>query len=168
MRKMLSAALLMCIVAVLALSTSAVHATKPMDVEGHFDYISYLVSAREADGNLFVKTEEDVWWYGDIDGITLKEESKCRVVMHSTGDWWYTGLYKVTDATVDSKEGSFVIHAVGKKPEGEDWFGHWVIISGTDELADLRGRGAWGGPGFDPSIPTVPGYIWYEGKIHFD
>ncbi len=167
MRKMLSAALLMCIVALLTLSTP-VHATKPMDMEGHMYYISYLVSAREADGNLFLNTEEDVWWYGDIDGITPKEDSKTRVVMYSTGDMWYTGLYKVTDATVEGKEGSFVMHTVGGKPLGEDWFGQWVIISGTGELEDLRGQGTWGGPGFDPSTPTVPGYIWYEGQIHFD
>jgi len=168
MRKMLSAALLICFVALLpTLSIPAVNATKPMDVEGYFDYISYLVSAREADGNLFLKTEEDVWWYEDIDGITLKEDSKCRVVMHSTGDWWYTGLYKVT-GTVHDVYGSFVIHTVGKKPEGLDWYGEWVIISGTGELEDLRGQGTWGGPGFDPSTPTVPGYIWYEGEIHFN
>jgi len=158
MRKMLSAALLMCMVALLTLLIPAGYATKPIPVSGNVDYNFEPTGMREADGNMFLYAIEYENWTGAFEG---KAEAVFRVEMFRSG-FWNVWLRSTFDGTVNSKSGTAVIQLVGKKPEGEDWYGQWVILSGTGELADLRGRGTWGGPGFGAVGPD----LWYEGKIH--
>ena len=161
MRKMLSAALLMCIVALLTLLIPAGYATKPQDVEGTVDYTFEIIEelTRVADGNTFIYAIEWEDWAGDFEGTG---EAVFRVGMFSSAGFWNVWLRTTFTGTVNGESGTLVIQLVGKKPEGEDWYGQWVILSGTGELADLRGRGTWGGPGFGAVGPD----LWYEGKIH--
>ena len=164
MRKMLSAALLMCIVTLLTLSTP-VHATPPTTASGTVDYTFDVTGMREADGNTFLYAIEWEDWMGDFEGTAV---AFFRVEVFSSGSMnvWLRSTFT---GTVNDESGTLVIQLVGKKPLGEDWYGQWVIISGTDELANLRGQGAWGGPGYrsDIKIPGDPD-LWYEGQIHFD
>jgi len=164
MRKILSATLLMCIVTLLTLSTP-VYATPPITASGTVNYTFEVTGMREADGNLFLYAIEWEDWMGDFEGTAV---AFFRVEMFSSG-FWNVWLRSTFTGTVDEKYGTLVIQLVGKKPLDEDWYGQWVIISGTDELANLRGRGTWGGPGYrdDIKIPGDPD-LWYEGEIHFN
>ena len=167
MRKMLSAALLMCIVALLTLSTP-VHATPPETVEGTFDYTFEVTDMWEADGNTFLYATEWETWVGDFKGTAV---AVFRVGMFSAG-FWNVWLRSTFTGTVDGESGTMVIQLVGKRPmepEPGDWYGQWVILSGTEGLANLHGQGTWGGPGFEGlEIPGERPDIWYEGEIHFD
>ena len=165
MRKMLSAALIVCIVTLLSTLSTPVYATPSTTVSGTVDYTFEVTGMRVADGNLFLYAIEWETWMGDFEGTAV---AFFRVEMFSSG-FWNVWLRSTFTGTVDGKYGTLVIQLVGKKPDGQDWYGQWVIISGTDELADLRGQGTWGGPGYrsDIKIPGDPD-LWYEGKIHFN
>ena len=164
MRKMLSATLLMCIVTLLTLSTP-VCATAPITASGTVNYTFEVTGMREADGNLFLYAIEWEDWMGDFEGTAV---AFFRVEVFSSGSMnvWLRSTFT---GTVNDESGTLVIQLVGKKPLGEDWYGQWVIISGTEDLANLRGQGTWGGPGYrsDIKIPGDPD-LWYEGQIHFN
>ncbi|TET64914.1 DUF3224 family protein [Candidatus Bathyarchaeota archaeon] len=160
MRKMLSALSLMSIVVILSTLSTTVHAATPTAASGYFDYTFEVTGAREADGNLFIDAIEWETWEGDFEGTAV---AVFRVGMFSSG-FWNVWLRSTFTGTVEGKPGSMVIQLVGKKPEGQDWYGQWVIISGTDELVNLHGHGNWWGPGGGAEGPD----IWYEGMIHFD
>jgi hypothetical protein len=174
MRKMLSAALLLCIVALLSvLLIPTVLATKPTHVSGTLYYVPAIVDHRWAGRNLHLDTTEETDWTGGLVGHSYDEP--CRVVIHGANtfpatDWdsrWYTAIatFEEGECTVAGRTGGLVMRLVGKSGEpGEDWFGQWVIISGTGELAGIHGQGTWGGLGF---IGAGPGEIWYSGQIHF-
>ena len=159
MRKMLSAELLMCIVALLSTLSTAAYATPPITVSGTVEYDFAVNDDRWADGNYFIYATEWENWAGDFEGTA---EAFFRVGMFSSAGFWNVWLRTTFTGTVNGKSGTLVIQLVGKKPDGQDWDGQWVILSGTGELADLRGRGTWGGPGFGAMGPD----LWYEGKIH--
>ena len=165
MRKMLSAALIVCIVTLLSTLSTPVYATPSTTVSGTVDYTFEVTGMRVADGNLFLYAIEWETWMGDFEGTAV---AFFRVEMFSSG-FWNVWLRSTFTGTVDGKYGTLVIQLVGKKPDGEDWYGQWVIISGTGELANLYGQGTWGGPGYrsDIKIPGDPD-LWYEGKIHFN
>jgi len=77
-------------------------------------------------------------------------------------------LLSVHETEVDGKAGTVVVRLIGKKPEGGDWFGSWVILSGTGDLENLRGQGIWRGPGYEgPQIPGDYPDIYYSGHIRF-
>ena len=137
MRKMLSTALLMCTVALLSTLSMPVHATPAMTALGSFDYWYTPTGVREADGNTFLYATEHEHWIGDFKGSS---EAVFRVELFSSG-FWNVWLRSTFTGMVDGKSDTLVIQLVGKKPCGEDWYGRWVIISGTDGLANLRGQG---------------------------
>ena len=167
MRKMLLTPLIVCMVALLStLWMPAVHATTPIPVSGTVDYTFEVTGMRVADGNTFLYAIEWETWMGDFEGTAV---AFFRVEMFSSAGFWNVWLRSTFEGTVDGKSGTLVIQLVGKKPLGKDWYGQWVIISGEGGLADLRGQGTWGGPGYrsDIKIPGDPD-LWYEGQIHFD
>ena len=177
MRKMLSAALIVCMVVFLStLLTPTVLATTPTHVSGSLAYDPTPVGSKLADGNLHLKTTEEGLWSGDLVGESWDEP--CRVVIHKVVfdaegnivnfDFrWYTSIATFETATVGSKSGGLVMRLHGKDSgPGTDWHGQWVILSGTGELANLNGQGTWWGPGYPPGIPNPT--IFYEGRIHFD
>jgi len=176
MRKMLSAALLMCMVALLSvLLMPTVLATKPEHVTGRLDYCAHPIAplpAKMADGTVFLNTWEEGNWSGGIEGISRDEP--CRVVIHGADGFpptsfdfrWYTGISISEESIVDDKTGGLVIRLVGKAEFGQMWHGKWVILSGTGELEGIHGQGTWWGLGA-PGLNQW-GYVDYEGWIHFD
>ena len=159
MRRIMSIALLVGMVAFLLLQLAVVYAKPPTAVSGSFDYTFKTTGMREADGNLFLYATEDEIWEGDFTGTS---HAVFRVEMFNSG-FWNVWLRSSFTGTVLGKSGTLVIQLVGKKPAEEDWHGQWVILSGTGELANLRGQGTWWGPGFDAPGPD----IYYMGQVHF-
>ena len=86
------------------------------------------------------------------------------VIVHASGNNYYHGLMEFS-GTVDGIAGTLTIRAWGVQipggldpGTGGDWSGHWEILSGTGELVNIEGRGAFSGPSLD---------LDYSGKIHF-
>ena len=117
---------------------------------------------RVAGGNTFIYADDDALFTGTFDGtgydvFTLEIHPKGFAT--GRGRTLFTG-------EVDGKSGTLVIQWVGntKNDLGWWWF-KWVILSGTGDLANLRGQGTSWGPG--PAGPGVWGGVDYSGKIHF-
>ena len=163
MRKMLLIPLIVCMVTLLStLSTPAVHATKPTPVSGTFDYTFEITAERWADGHWFFEATEWETWEGDFEGTAV---SFFRVVWFNFPDGplnvWLRGTFT---GEVLGESGTMVYQLVGWRYPSEDWYGQWVILSGTGELTNLHGQGTWGGPGFGAEGPD----IWYSGQVNFD
>jgi hypothetical protein len=155
-------ALLTLATVMMLLSTLAVPALAepPTAVAGFFDYtFDPPVVLREADGNVFIHAAEHEEWQGSFVGTG---EAEFTVGMFSSGfrNVWLRSTFT---GTVGDKEGTMVLQLVGKRPAGEEWYGQWVIISGTGDLSKARGQGTWGGPGSGADEAD----IWYSGQIHF-
>jgi hypothetical protein len=159
MKKMLLT-LLTAIMLLSALSVPAL--AKPSTaVSGTFDYTFDVEEVREANGNQFLYATEDEDWLGDFVGTG---DATFTVGIFSAGFWNVHLRSEFTGTVLGDKEGTMIIQLVGKKPANEDWYGQWVIISGTGDLANARGEGTWGGPGFGAEGPD----IWYSGEVHFE
>ncbi len=167
MRKMLLTPFVVCMVALLSMLSMPVHATPPISAQGCFDYTYEITGTRMSEeGNLFLYATEHEWWIGDFTG---ESDAVFRVEIFTYEGFWNVWLRSTFTGTVQGKSGTLVIQLVGKKPEGLDWYGQWMIISGTDELANLRGQGVWWGPGYEGTeIPGARPDIYYSGLIHFD
>jgi hypothetical protein len=152
------------VVAMLALPMSAVYA-KPVDkfveVKGAFypggPFESFEI--REAG-----KSDNQIWefvmpqvWVGGILGTGLLE---ARYVVHNFDDaeFWVNVLGLITlTGTVADVPGTVTIKFSSVSSRG----GHWRIISGTGELANVHGQGTvW-------VIDSENLVIGYEGVIHF-
>jgi hypothetical protein len=154
--------------------STPVHATTPIPVSGTLDYTFTITDIWVADGNTFIEATEKEVWTGNFSGTA---QSVFRVVIFSSG-FWNVWLRSNFTGEVDGKSGTMVIQLVGKRTWWDEerfwWYGQWVILSGTGELENLRGRGTWWGPGYegvDEEIPEIPGErpdIYYEGEIHFN
>ncbi|MFX0194776.1 MAG: DUF3224 domain-containing protein [Candidatus Hodarchaeota archaeon] len=173
MRKIYSAVLLICIVAFLSpLAIPAVHANPTSGthyhryryvqrVEGFFDYtwmnLTYPWPQPVGD-NLHLYAIEYEWWEGSFTGTST---ALFIVIMFEAGAGsWSVDLISTFTGTVDGKEGTLVLLLVGEKPADGEWRGHWEILRGTGELANVRGFGIWGGPGYEGPDPPVPVGEW--------
>jgi hypothetical protein len=141
MRKMSSAAILVCMITLLSTISTAVHASTPakktMPVSGTWFWWADIVSQREAGGNLFIYATEHDEFHGTFEGFG---EGPFTVVLHPEG--FMTGRGRtVFTGTVDGKSGTLVIQWVGNTKTLGRWKCMWVILSGTGELANLRGQG---------------------------
>jgi len=141
-------------------------------VEGTFDYNYETVYQEEAFGQKILYALEHERWVGTFEGsahavfIVLVDENGAMTV----------DLFSTFTGTVNGKTGSVVIRLIGKKPPKEDWAGDWEIIRGIGDLANLRGQGTWGGPGYEGPTPPDPNWdpvgtgntrpdIWYKGTV---
>ena len=160
MRKKISVLVLCFITLLSALLIPLIHATRAIQVSGEWTYTPRPISMRWANSNQIVDGEEDSLWTGAFDGISY---DTFTVVKHDAlpdpnSPRFVNGIGVINfEGTVEGKMGTLVIKFVGKKT-GE-WYGTWVILSGTGELENLRGQGTWYGPSRD---------LDYEGKIHFE
>ena len=136
-------------------------AEPPTAVEGTFDYTFEVLEVREANGNQFLYATEDEDRVGDFIG---PGDAEFTVGIFSSGFWNVWLRSEFTGTVLGDKEGTMVMQLVGKKPADGDWYGQWVILSGTGDLSNARGNGTWGGPGFGAAGPD----IWYSGQIHFE
>ncbi len=88
------------------------------------------------------------------------------MVIHCNEAWSFNAIVSF-DGTVNGKSGTLKMSVVGKRPDAfADWEGKSVILSGTGELANLRGRGTWWGPG--AAEEGKWGDIYYDGNYHFE
>lgn len=166
MRKMLSATLTVCILALLfTLSMPAVHATPPTPVSGAWSWMApsdFFNVIRLADGNIFISAVEIDKFTGTFKGTG---EGVFTLQIHPEG--FNTGQGETLfTGTVLNKKGTLVIQWVGntKNDLGWWWF-EWTILSGTGELANLRGQGKAWGPG--PADLDVWGGAELSGNIVF-
>ena len=161
MRKMLSATLIVCVVAFLStLWMPAVHATKPITVSGTWSWWAADFSDRLAGGNTFISATEHDTFTGTFIGSGA---GPFTMTIHPTEFITGRGRTEFT-GTVLGEEGTLVIQWTGmtKWNDAEDawwWWFAWMILSGTDDLANLHGQGTCWGPG--------PPGVEMSGQIHF-
>jgi hypothetical protein len=155
----LSAALL------LTMSMSVAYAIKPEIVEGTFTstFTFHAASRAGESDNVIANLSVNAVWSGDIQGSSTSDS---RWVYHYLPPPWVGGTgalnahgYNTMDATVDSKSGILFIGIEGRRDAGGAFSGTWVIIGGTDDLANLHGQGTWEQTG---SVSA------YTGQIHWD
>ena len=173
MRKMLLIPLIVCMVALLpTLWMPAVYATETILVEGTWSWRTpsmpsppgyFNVIKVTDDGNVFISADADEKFTGTFDGTAY---DVFTMVIHPEG--FITGRGRTLfSGTVEGRSGTLVIQWVGNtKNDLAYWWFMWVILSGTGELANLRGQGTCWGPG--PAGPGVWGGVDMSGQIHFD
>ena len=83
-------------------------------------------------------------------------------------DVWIESTF--TGTVLGEKQGTMVLLLVGDRPniadlEGSfgEWYGRWMILQGTDGLANVYGQGIWWGQG--GRAPEGVPEIYYSGEI---
>jgi len=164
MRKMRLTVLTGVVVVFLFSVVTPIQAGPPKTGDGEFTYFGTGAEARTAGCNLFLTITEIAEWTGIFTGWST---DKGKAVGHCNGDWSVNEIMTFDVVEVDGKIGGLILSIVGSRPAGvTDWYGHWVILKGTGDLANLRGQGNWYGPGAPD--PFSPGLIEYDGKYHFE
>jgi len=162
MRKVLLASLVICMLALLSTLSMSVHATPPRPASGIWTYIpADMTPIKLADDNTFFEVKSIDIVTGTFDGPGAGVDV---LVLHSSGFWTGIGVATFEDCMVDGKSGTLVIRwAAHTTAETGLWSGQWVILSGTGDLANLRGQGTFWGP------EEAGGFTYpYSGWIHFD
>lgn len=154
------------VAALLLLAAAPVQAGPPQVAEGLWQYLPTIVSERPAGCNVFVASTEEAVWSGTFNGESTEVG---QVVFHCNGHVGFNAIVTFDEVTVDGKTGSLKMSVNGllRDPANPDWQGHWVILSGAGELANLHGSGTFSGPGYNPADPLAFGQIYYEGHIKF-
>ena len=141
-------------------------ATKPDSAGGVWSYKVYDFGVRVAGCNTFLTTYDIGKWTGTFEGDSTEVG---MVVEHCSGRVSFNGSM-VFEGDVDSptgpRSGTMEMSVVGQCCDENGWDGQWVILSGTEGLANLRGQGKWSGPG--AGGPFEWGSVDYEGNIHFE
>ena len=164
MRKMRLTVLTGIFVVFLLSFVTPIQAGPPETASGQFVYFGTGATPRFAGCNLFLDITEIAEWTGTFAGWSTDEG---KAVGHCNGDWSVKETMTFDVVEVDGRIGGLVLSIVGSRPAGAaEWYGHWVILKGTGELANLRGQGSWWGPGAPD--PFTPGEIFYDGKYHFE
>ena len=158
MRRELSKLLVASTVILSVLLIPTALAVKPTDVSGTWSWTADIISDRWANGNWFLLATE----YDDLDGTFDGDGvGLFKVTVHSGG--FLTGSGRTTfTGEVMGYEGTLVFQWTGTTKTLGKWHCKWVILSGTGELANLRGSGI--------GVETAPDSYELElsGKIHFD
>jgi hypothetical protein len=143
--------------------TLSVQAGPPEPAEGIWLYTPFILDEKVAGCNSILTTYEEGIWSGTFEG-TSREDGTVKV--HCKGNWNFKAIAYFEDVTVDGRSGTLTMTVNGTRPDAlSDWFGHWTITDGTDELENLRGHGTFWGPG--APAPGEQGTIFYDGKYHF-
>ena len=160
MKKMLLT--LLTVFMVLSMLSIPAHAEPPMPAAGLWQYKPSIEDSREADGNTFLTATDEGKWTGTFEGDSRED---FVVMIHSSGFWSYMGLLSF-EGTVNGKSGTLDMSCAGNRADVDtDWQGQCVILSGTGDLATLRGQVTWWGPGAPAEGEW--GDIYYSGKIDF-
>jgi hypothetical protein len=149
MRRVLSATLMACSLALLSFASMPSTAVSgPMTVSGAVTYYPYVISSWTAGDNTFIEGAETADWYGSFDGTSFDTWIVCA---HGAGFWSLPGGVHVSfTGYACGVWGTLEILLVGKGTIVDNvphWTGHWVILSGTGDLANLEGSGDWWGVG---------------------
>jgi hypothetical protein len=163
MKKIIQLLVVLSVIGLAFLVSSPALAGPPGTAGGLWQYRPVMLGGSMSGCNTFAQTFEDGLWTGTFDGISTEYGN---VTIHCNGAWSFRSIVSFV-GSVDGKEGTFEMSVVGSRPDGlADWEGKFVILSGTGELANLRGQGIWWGPG-SPG-PGLWGDIYYEGNYHFE
>ena len=162
MKRLVVISILVC--TLLPVASAPVYASQSIEVSAELDYWFQPTAMRQAGPNMFMDAVEQEVYRGDMVGIG---NSVFTVAMFR--DFWTVWLRSEFEGKIDGREGTLVMQLVGKKPVDGEWYGTWVIISGTGELANAHGEGVWWGPGYR-SVDKVDGDpdCYTSGLIHFD
>lgn len=162
--------LLVALTVTLMLTAAPVSAGPKTEASGSWTYFPTFVSEPEFRGqNAFLYGTDLGVWDGTFTGT---HEEKFEVVCHLKGGFtFYKGEITFTGTVEDEsgalRSGTMVIKTSAKvnavSPDcgpifEPDWYGHWVIVGGTGDLANVHGHGTTVGPS---------GTVSYEGHIHF-
>lgn len=154
--------ILLGVIMVLSMLSIPALAGPPEEVGGEWSYIVTDVDVRVAGGNTFMTTYDEGLWTGTFEGVSTEVG---MVVVHSSGKTSFNGTLSF-DGKVNDESGTLEMSVVGQCcDEQGHWKGQWVILSGTEGLANLRGQGTWFGPG--AGGPFVWGTVDYAGNYHF-
>lgn len=112
---------------------------------------------RQADGNTFIKQAVTQTLTGTFTGTAAQ---RSMTLVHATGAANFHGTETCT-CVVQGRSGTLLFGFEGTGEPDGTFVGHFVILSGTGELRNLRGQGSIMGPG--------PGSVsgTYSGEIHF-
>jgi hypothetical protein len=89
-------------------------------------------------------------------------------VAWSTGIWDAWLLAEFEGMVLGEYEGTMVIMSTYRRNAATaDWYGEWMILSGTGDLATLQGHGVAWGPGFSASDPEASPDLFYSGEVVF-
>ena len=160
--------LLLALTVALMLAAVPVSAGQPTAASGTWDYsLTGDLEVKVAGPNVFMFGQDRGEWGGTFEGYT--EEDFVVICHPKAGFSLYMGEMIFYGTVVDEfgvqHEGTMVLKTNGKQysdtclPSSAEWNGHWVIIGGTDGLADLHGQGTFHGPSFK---------LEYAGQTHFD
>jgi hypothetical protein len=142
-------------------------ASPPQEAAGEWTYVPDLagLTFRPAGNATFIHGSEDSTFTGTFEG-TSYDEFVVRCIQKGPETVLNTGKLMIEfTGEVDGRVGGLTIMALGKQdsttcgPSGAIWYGTWVILGGSGELANLHGHGTWTGPSLA---------LDYAGEIHFD
>ena len=154
---------LLIVLTILALGAIPALAGPPQKAEGLWQYQPFILGVKEAGCNTFLTIFENGLWTGTFEGTSIDYG---KVVIHCNGAWSFNAIV-LFEGSVAGKSGTLRMSVVGGRPDAlSDWEGKSVILSGTGELANLRGQGTFWGSG--APVPEVWGDIYYEGNYHFE
>jgi hypothetical protein len=167
-KKVLGISTCLLIIAISAFQISLVLATKPIPVEGKWRATGATsLGTKYAGGNRISCSEvEGEYFEGPMDGTFVHTLTNIRHYGEPEQENPYKYNWKMErtfEGTVNDKEGTLLIHLNAKGISGGSpgtLKGTWVIISGTGDLANLRGQGTFTNAGM--------GVFSYKGQIHFD
>ena len=118
-----------------------------------YDFLMPMITALTEEGR----------WSGTFNGMSYEAGT---FIIHCTGGFSFFATVTFGDVEVHGKLGGLVMRVEGSKADPfADWYGSWTLVDGTGELTNLRGRGDWWGPGYNPGVPDAWGQIYYDGKI---
>ena len=181
-RKILGICIIIMLVGISALQLSTVTAAKPEYISGEWRFtgpIPPLYSDQKLAGANMFATQYNTGAY-DVGPIIGTFEQYIYMKMHfgdpkldfeyiitTPPNTWPSYEYnwhieRFFTGTVNGKEGTFTMNleTTGSHPSSPGSMkGTWVIISGTDELANLHGQGTW------TNLGAMR--LSYEGMIHF-
>jgi len=146
----------------LVLTAAPVSAGPPAEANGDWSYVPFGIEVVPGPGQTtFIYGEDTGTWSGTFDGTSTEE---FVIVNHANNGFnFYRGVVEFT-GSVDGRFGTVTIKTNGKQDPGTVapgpglWSGHWVIVGGTGDLANLHGHGTFSGPSL---------FLDYEGQYHF-
>ena len=162
MRKMLLMPFILCMM-FLPMLSMPVYAKPPIssiEASGTWKYIPRIIKM----WNHGFIGDEVATWTGTFEGESYDTFLVWFGRSGIEGDWYVVGKIYF-EGMVNGKFGSLVILFIGERPAGGEWYGHWMILRGRGDLANIRGHGIWWGPGAPG--PGVEGPLEYLGTIYF-
>lgn len=161
----LSVALLMLIVVfqptISQATITVAHAGSPANAAGIWTYVNTFSNiTNQADGDKFIYGEEVSNWSGTFKGVSYDSFTAVLSGCMYPGSMTFEGQIDFF-GNVKDKVGTLVIlyHGEAIRKDGLWVSGHWSILSGTGDLANLHGEGTFWG---------LFGCLEYSGQTYFE